>query len=154
MVFYDPPANPLIASQCYIFRSRKELSGGNICVMGGEPGDRQLGLPGPLVGFMPQSIRLFLACNAWLLFAWSLIGWFHGFGFVSLLISCLLSLAMEFTIKETFAYFGRLLNLKSELVALRQNDLLQLLQLGDNENRQVKRDVHHHRLMIQARCGS
>ena len=26
--------------------------------MGGEPGDRQLGLPGPLVGFMPQSIRL------------------------------------------------------------------------------------------------
>ena len=25
--------------------------------MGGEPGDRQLGLPGPLVGYMPQSIR-------------------------------------------------------------------------------------------------
>ena len=42
--------------QCFLFR--KELSGGKICVMGGEPGDRQLGLPGPLVGFMPQSIRL------------------------------------------------------------------------------------------------
>jgi len=84
--------------------ARKELSGGKICVMGGEPGDRQLGLPGPLVGFMPQSI----------------------------------SLAMEFTIKETFAYFGRLLKLKSDLVASRQAELLHLLQLGDEENRQVR----------------
>merc|ERR1719341_2013609 len=84
--------------------ARKELSGGKICVMGGEPGDRQLGLPGPLVGFMPQSI----------------------------------SLAMEFTIKETFAYFGQLLKLKSDLVASRQAELLHLLQLGDEENRQVR----------------
>ena len=48
---------------------------------------------------------------------------------------------MEFTIKETFAYFGRLLNLKPDLVASRQNELLQLLQLGDKEKRQVKRDT-------------
>ena len=60
------PSNPLTASRCYMHFvfSRKQLSGGKICVMGGEPGDRQLGLPGPLVGFMPQSIRLVLAQNA------------------------------------------------------------------------------------------
>ena len=54
-------------------------------MMGGEPGDRQLGLPGPLVGFMPQSIRLVLAWNGWLfvdgfLSGWFLlgvVGWFH-----------------------------------------------------------------------------
>ena len=52
---------------------------------------------------------------------------------------------MEFTIKETFAYFGRLLNLKSDLVASRQAELLKLLQLGDEENREVKRDTRYHR---------
>ena len=48
---------------------------------------------------------------------------------------------MEFTIKETFAYFGRLLKLKSDLVASRQAELLHLLQLGDEENRQVELDI-------------
>ena len=59
---------------------------------------------------------------------------------------------MEFTIKETFAYFGRLLNLESDLVASRQNYLLQLLQLGDSEARQVKRDVNHYCLMTMTEC--
>ena len=31
---------------------------GSIKVLGGEPGDRALGLPGALVGFMPQTTRL------------------------------------------------------------------------------------------------
>ena len=35
---------------------------------------------------------------------------------------------MEFTIKETFSYFGRLLKLKPDLVASRQAELLKLLQ--------------------------
>ena len=134
--------------------------------MGGEPGDRQLGLPGPLVGFMPQSIRLlgsFLPGVAGCLFTTSfLLGVADtvnnseveiGFssdteeclaGFIASDFLPLRSLAMEFTIKETFAYFGRLLNLKADLVASRQAELLQLLQLGDEESRQVKRDHHHH----------
>ena len=49
----------------------------------------------------------------------------------------LISLAMEFTIKETFSYFGRLLKLKPDLVASRQAELLKLLQLGEEEDRQV-----------------
>ena len=53
---------------------RKSLKSGHIAVFGGCPGDRSLGLPGGLVGFMPQDI-------------------------------CLYS---EFTIRETFEYFGRL----------------------------------------------
>ena len=43
---------------------------------------------------------------------------------------------MEFTIKETFSYFGRLLKLKPDLVASRQAELLKLLQLGEEEDRQ------------------
>ena len=45
---------------------------------------------------------------------------------------------MEFTIKETFSYFGRLLKLKPDLVASRQAELLKLLQLGEEEDRQVR----------------
>ena len=45
---------------------------------------------------------------------------------------------MEFTIKETFSYFGRLLKLKPNLVASRQAELLKLLQLGEEEDRQVR----------------
>ena len=44
---------------------------------------------------------------------------------------------MEFTIKETFSYFGRLLKIKPDLVASRQAELLKLLQLGEEEDRQV-----------------
>ena len=65
-------------------------------------------------------------------------------GFIASDFLPLRSLAMEFTIKETFAYFGRLLNLKADLVASRQAELLQLLQLGDEESRQVKWDHHLH----------
>ena len=45
---------------------------------------------------------------------------------------------MEFTIKETFSYFGRLLKIKPDLVASRQAELLKLLQLGEEEDRQVR----------------
>ena len=38
---------------------RKELCGGAISVFGGVPGDRSIGLPGSLVGFMPQDICLY-----------------------------------------------------------------------------------------------
>jgi len=38
---------------------RKKLEAGEIAVFGGEPGDRSIGLPGNLVGFMPQDICLY-----------------------------------------------------------------------------------------------
>ena len=38
---------------------RKSLKSGHIAVFGGCPGDRSLGLPGGLVGFMPQDICLY-----------------------------------------------------------------------------------------------
>ena len=36
---------------------RKKLEKGSIMVLGGKPGDRTLGLPGALVGFLPQTTR-------------------------------------------------------------------------------------------------
>jgi ABC-type multidrug transport system ATPase subunit len=65
---------------------RKSLDSGMISVFGGFPGDRSIGLPGPLVGFMPQDI-------------------------------CLL---MEFTVKETFQYFGRLQKMNMETLEKKQ----------------------------------
>ena len=61
-----------------------------------------------------------------------------GFLYVFRSTDFLISLAMEFTIKETFSYFGRLLKLKPDLVASRQAELLKLLQLGEEEDRQVR----------------
>jgi len=76
---------------------RKELDFGKISVLGGSPGDRSIGLPGPLVGYMPQDICLF----------------------------------MQFTIKETFEYFGRLQKMKRETLEKKQNVLLEMLDLPD-----------------------
>ena len=64
---------------------------------GAEPGDRRVGLPGPLVGFMPQDICLYL----------------------------------EFTIQETFRYFGRLQGMESEALEKKQLVLLELLGLPE-----------------------
>ena len=36
---------------------RKKLTTGTVRVLGGRPGDRGLGLPGSLVGYMPQTTR-------------------------------------------------------------------------------------------------
>ena len=47
---------------------RKKLEKGRIKVLGGEPGDRALGLPGALVGFMPQTTRWRLWRPWWWLF--------------------------------------------------------------------------------------
>ena len=65
---------------------------------------------------------------------------------------------MEFTITETFSYFGRLLGLKTAVVRARQEELLALLDLptkeqevrqgGKEARRQGQTDVY-----ISARCG-
>ena len=39
---------------------RKDFKAGDIRVFSGVPGDRSIGLPGGLVGFMPQDICLYL----------------------------------------------------------------------------------------------
>ena len=80
---------------------RKELDSGNISVFGGIPGDRRLGLPGPLVGFMPQDICLF----------------------------------MQFTIRETFEYFGQLQKMSKEALEKTQDVLLTMLDLPDQSRK-------------------
>ena len=84
--------------------SRLPLACGRVTVCGGTPGDRALGLPGPLVGYMPQTT----------------------------------SLHMEFTVEETFNYFGRLLKMSKKEVVARREELLSLLDLP-LENRHVSR---------------
>ena len=39
---------------------RQKLAEGSVRLLGGKPGDRSLGLPGNLVGYMPQSTRLMI----------------------------------------------------------------------------------------------
>ena len=80
---------------------RKSLDAGEIAVFGGVPGDRSIGLPGSLVGYMPQDICLY----------------------------------MEFTIQETFQYFGRLQKLSSDSLEKRQTELLDLLELPEASRR-------------------
>ena len=80
---------------------RKSLKSGHIAVFGGCPGDRSLGLPGGLVGFMPQDICLYT----------------------------------EFTIQETFQYFGRLQRLSADSLEKRQIALLDLLDLPEPTRR-------------------
>ena len=80
---------------------RKSLESGHIAVFGGCPGDRSLGLPGGLVGFMPQDI-------------------------------CLYS---EFTIRETFEYFGRLQKLGGDTIREKETSLLDLLDLPEPSRR-------------------
>ena len=83
---------------------RKSLQSGSITVFGGRPGDRALGLPGPLVGFMPQDICLY----------------------------------QEFTIRETFQYFGRLQKMGAEPIEKKKLWLLEMLDLPE-EGRRVSK---------------
>ena len=80
---------------------RKSLKSGEITVFNGCPGDRSIGLPGGLVGYMPQEICLY----------------------------------MEFTIQETFQYFGRLQRLSKDLLEKKQIALLDLLDLPEASRR-------------------
>ena len=80
---------------------RKSLQSGDIRVWDGVPGDRSIGLPGSLVGYMPQDICLY----------------------------------MEFTVRETFQYFGRLQRLSADCLEKRQAELLDLLELPEASRR-------------------
>ncbi|XP_066603783.1 ABC transporter G family member 23 [Prorops nasuta] len=82
---------------------RRRLNSGEIWVLGGRPGSKGSGVPGPRVGYMPQEIAL------------------YG----------------EFSIRETFIYFGWCAGMSTEKVDEKLEFLLKFLQLP-SENRFVK----------------
>ncbi|XP_034939310.1 ABC transporter G family member 23 [Chelonus insularis] len=82
---------------------RRRLNAGEIWVLGGKPGSKGSGVPGPRVGYMPQEIAL------------------YG----------------EFSIRETFIYFGWCAGMNTPQVDEKIDFLIKLLDLP-NENRFVK----------------
>jgi ABC-type multidrug transport system ATPase subunit len=82
---------------------RKRMDSGDILVNSKRPGDRSNGLPGQLVGYMPQDISLY----------------------------------QEFTVRETFQFFGRLQKMPTDLVKKRQKDICEMLELPE-ESRKVQ----------------
>ncbi|XP_012268865.1 ABC transporter G family member 23 [Athalia rosae] len=82
---------------------RRRLNSGEIWVLGGRPGSKGSGVPGPRVGYMPQEIAL------------------YG----------------EFSIRETFIYFGWCAGMTTEQVDQKMDFLIKLLQLP-SESRFVK----------------
>lgn len=61
---------------------RRRLNSGEIWVLGGRPGSKESGVPGPRLGYMPQEIALY----------------------------------SEFSIRETFIYFGWIAGMSTEQV--------------------------------------
>ncbi|XP_012220208.1 ABC transporter G family member 20 [Linepithema humile] len=82
---------------------RRRLNSGEIWVLGGRPGSKGSGVPGPRVGYMPQEIAL------------------YG----------------EFSIRETFIYFGWVAGITTDVVEDKLEFLIKFLQLPP-ENRFVK----------------
>lgn len=82
---------------------RRRLNSGDIWVLGGRPGSKGSGVPGPRIGYMPQDISLYV----------------------------------EFTIRETFLYFGWVNGMKTDEIDDRMNFLCKFLQLPPG-NRFVK----------------
>ncbi|XP_070154706.1 ABC transporter G family member 20 isoform X1 [Polyergus mexicanus] len=82
---------------------RRRLNSGEIWVLGGRPGSKGSGVPGPRVGYMPQEIAL------------------YG----------------EFSIRETFIYFGWCAGMSTDQVDNKLEFLVKLLQLP-SANRFVK----------------
>ncbi|XP_020289827.1 ABC transporter G family member 23 isoform X2 [Pseudomyrmex gracilis] len=82
---------------------RRRLNSGEIWVLGGRPGSKGSGVPGPRVGYMPQEIAL------------------YG----------------EFSIRETFIFFGWCAGMTTEQVEDKLEFLIKFLQLP-SENRFVK----------------
>jgi len=78
---------------------RKRLNSGQIWVLGGTPGSRNSGAPGPRIGYMPQETGL------------------YG----------------EFSIRETFLFFGRVVGMTKSAIMERYNFLVKLLMLPDGE---------------------
>ncbi|XP_046614540.1 ABC transporter G family member 20 isoform X1 [Neodiprion virginianus] len=82
---------------------RRRLNSGEIWVLGGRPGSKGSGVPGPRVGYMPQELALY----------------------------------SEFSIRETFIFFGWCAGMTTQQVDEKLEFLLKLLQLP-GEDRFVK----------------
>ncbi|PNF21464.1 ABC transporter G family member 23 [Cryptotermes secundus] len=82
---------------------RRKLNSGDIWVLGGKPGSKGSGVPGPRIGYMPQELSLYV----------------------------------EFTIRETFLYFGWVNGMTTEEIDEKIHFLLKFLQLP-SANRFVK----------------
>ncbi|KAJ9584688.1 hypothetical protein L9F63_020970 [Diploptera punctata] len=74
---------------------RRNLDSGDIFVLGGRPGRKGSGVPGPKVGYMPQEIALYV----------------------------------DFSIKETFYYFGWINGMTTSAIKEKMNFFLDFLQL-------------------------
>uniref|UniRef100_A0A1L8DDG1 Putative abc transporter g family member 20 n=1 Tax=Nyssomyia neivai TaxID=330878 RepID=A0A1L8DDG1_9DIPT len=74
---------------------RRRLNSGELWVVGGHPGSRGSGVPGPRVAYMPQELAL------------------YG----------------EFTLQETFTFFGRINGMPQKSIEERMDFLIKLLQL-------------------------
>lgn len=83
---------------------RRRLNSGEIWVLGGRPGSKGSGVPGPRVGYMPQEIAL------------------YG----------------EFSIRETFIYFGWCAGMTTEQVDEKLIFLLKVRKFQIAENRNFK----------------
>lgn len=79
---------------------RKRLNSGEIWVLGGRPGSKGSGVPGPRVGYMPQEIAL------------------YG----------------EFSIRETFIYFGWCAGMNTKQVNEKLDFLVKVSLLNRNFN--------------------
>ncbi|GFG35804.1 hypothetical protein Cfor_11743 [Coptotermes formosanus] len=79
---------------------RRKLNSGDIWVLGGKPGSKGSGVPGPRIGYMPQDLSLYV----------------------------------EFTIRETFLYFGWINGMKTEDIEEKLHFLVEFLQLPTPES--------------------
>lgn len=77
----------------------KFFNEGRLKVLGGRPGSKGSGVPGPRIGYMPQEIALVL----------------------------------EFSIKETIYYFGRIYGMSTERIRDRYKLLMELLDLPNGD---------------------
>lgn len=107
---------------------RRRLNAGEIWVLGGRPGSRGSGVPGPRIGYMPQ-VRI-------ILYLPHILNKHLNITFSNVSIKEL-ALYGEFTLRETLIYFGWIAGMTTSAVDEKIDFLLKLLQLP-NSSRFVK----------------
>ena len=105
--------------------SRIKMEDGEVRCLGHSPGSYDSGIPGKIIGYMPQVLVYFKIINNFLFF-------------LTLLFLQEIALYNEFTIDETLTYFGYLHNMHSVHLARRKEFLFSFLDLGEARKRLVK----------------
>lgn len=106
------------------------MNSGEIWVLGGKPGSKGSGVPGPRIGYMPQ-------VRDKTYFRWRLRGEAQHLPKTFFKLFQEIALYGEFTIMETFIYFGWISGMSTEEVKEKMDFFLKLLLLPP-VNRQVK----------------